>query len=132
VLRLADYALFAFHTVLVLFNCTGWIWRRTRRLHLVTLSLTALSWGLLGIWLGFGYCLCTDLHWRVRAALGEPVVEKTYIQLLVHKLTGWLPDADLASNVSLGVFLVALTLSVALNLRDFKSRRSTSTARDAP
>jgi hypothetical protein len=124
VLRLADYALIAFHTALVLFNCTGWIWRATRRWHLATMAATAGSWFLLGLWFGQGYCICTDLHWRVRHALGERVTEDTYIQYLVAKLTGWTPSAALAANVAGIVFLVALLLSVWLNLRDMRERRA--------
>lgn len=35
---------FAFHSPWILFNCVGWIWRKTRLWHLVPVSLTALSW----------------------------------------------------------------------------------------
>ena len=50
---------FFFHTAIMLFNCFGWIWKKTRRLNLVTLLLTAGSWFILGIWFGWGYCLCS-------------------------------------------------------------------------
>jgi hypothetical protein len=30
-----------FHTGLIVFNLVGWAWRRTRRLHLLTVGLTA-------------------------------------------------------------------------------------------
>jgi hypothetical protein len=129
-LRVADISLLAFHTSLVLFNCTGWIWKRTRRWHLATLAATAASWIILGIWFGAGYCLCTDLHWRVKAALGEKVTEQTYIQYLVAHLTGWTPSADLASNAAAGVFVVVTILSITLNIRDRKSDRA-SPARTA-
>ena len=117
-LHLADIGLILFHSALVLFNCTGWAWRRTRRLHLLALALTALSWFLLGLWFGQGYCVCTDLHWRVRAALGEPVQDTTYIQFLVRELTGWRPEAGLVTTLTGTVFAVSVVLSVSLNLRD--------------
>ena len=122
-LALADYALFLFHTSLVLFNCTGWIWRRTRRWHLATLAATATSWVILGIWFGPGYCVCTDLHWRVRAALGQHVTEQTYIQYLVARLTGWVPPVDLATSVTAAVFAFAVVLSLLLNKRDLSQAR---------
>jgi hypothetical protein len=127
-LQLADYALIAFHTALVLFNCTGWIWRRTRKLHLVTMSATAISWLLLGLWFGAGYCICTDLHWRVRTALGQHVTEDTYIQYLVARLTGWTPSSQLATNAAGIVFVLALVLSIGLNLRDRQARLRASQA----
>jgi len=125
-LKVADVALFTFHTLIVLFNCTGWIWKKTRRWHLVTMGAVIFSWFFLGIWFGFGYCLCTDLHWRVRIALGEKVTEQTYVQYLVERLTGWRPNADLASNVTAAVFAVALGLSLWLNIRDWRARGSGS------
>ncbi len=74
---------FVFHTVWTLFNMTGWMFRPTRRLHLVTLTLTALSWFVLGIWYGWGYCLCTDWHWQVRRELGFRDESNSYIHFLV-------------------------------------------------
>ena len=132
-LHVADISLFVFHTALVLFNCLGWIWARTRRWHLGTLGATAASWFILGIWFGPGYCLCTDLHWRVRTALGEKITEQGYIQYLVARLTGWRPDAQFASNVTAAIFVVVLILSVWLNVRDWKIRKaSTSAAEEHP
>lgn len=122
-LHIADIGLFLFHTLLVLFNCLGWIWARTRRWHLATLGATAASWLILGIWFGTGYCLCTDLHWRVRAALGERVQESTYIQYLIARLTGWTPDAALTANATAAAFLLVLVLSVWLSARDLRRQR---------
>ncbi len=123
VLVLADWALFLFHTALVAFNSAGWIWRRTRKWHLATLGATALSWSLLGLWFGAGYCICTDIHWKVRRQLGQSVTEDNYIQFLVQRLTGWLPDASLTSKAALAVFLTVSALSIALNLRDWRLAR---------
>lgn len=122
-LRLADYALISFHTVLVLFNCTGWIWARTRRWHLATLGATAASWFVLGLWFGPGYCVCTDLQWRVKAALGEKITEDTYVQFLVARLTGLRFDAQTTSCATAVVFGVVAVLSVWLNLRDWRRRK---------
>ena len=47
---------FVFHTVFTLFNMGGWAFPKTRKLHLITLSLTAFSWFILGIWYGWGFC----------------------------------------------------------------------------
>ncbi|HTQ08573.1 MAG TPA: DUF2784 domain-containing protein [Fimbriimonadaceae bacterium] len=122
-LHVADIGLIVFHTALVAFNCVGWVWRKTRPWHLATMSAVLFSWLILGIWFGFGYCLCTDLHWRVREALGQHVTEQTYIQYLIERLTGWRPDADLASNATAAVFVIAFVLSIGLNLRDRKALR---------
>ncbi len=123
-LRIADWSLFAFHTALIVFNCVGWIWRRTRPWHLATLGATAASWLVLGFWFGFGYCVCTDLHWRVRTALGERITEQTYIQYLVARLTGWRPDANLASTTTGIVFAIVAILSITLSVREARIRRA--------
>ena len=65
-LSFLDVLLTVFHLTLTLFNLTGWILKKTRKLHLVVLMVTAASWFVLGIWYGWGYCPLTDWHWQVR------------------------------------------------------------------
>ena len=60
-----DVVFFVFHTSWIAFTCLGWIWRRTRRWHLVAVSLTALSWFGLGLRVRMGVL---PLH---RLALGS-------------------------------------------------------------
>lgn len=114
---------FLFHTALIAFNVAGWAWRRTRRWNLVTLLATAFSWGILGIWKGVGYCICTDWHWRVREAMGLHETSSSYIVLLVRTLTGWDPPVALANTTAMIVFLSSLSLSIALNVRDIREVR---------
>ena len=109
---------FVFHTALILFNVLGWISRKTRRLNLVTLTLTGLSWGLLGIWYGFGYCPSTDWHWQVRRQLGYDDMPRSYIKFLIDALTGIDVAPQLANVGTLVVFLLALGLSGYLNAQD--------------
>ena len=114
---------FVFHAALILFNVFGWAWKRFRRWNLVTLLLTAFSWGVMGLWKGAGYCILTDWHWRVRAAMGIHETADSYIVLLVRTITGWNPPVSLANNVALIAFLTSFTLSVTLNLRDWRKAR---------
>ena len=118
VLLFLDIFFLSFHTVFSLFNMTGWIWRRTRPFHLVTISLTGLSWFFLGIWYGWGYCFCTDWHWQVREAMGGPVKSWSYIHFLIKELTGCDTNPVLVDAATLAVFLAALGLSFYLTLRD--------------
>jgi len=67
-----DKFFFVFHSLLILFNLSGWMWKKTRRLNLVLLLLTGFSWTILGIWYGFGFCPSTEWHWQVRMKLGLP------------------------------------------------------------
>jgi hypothetical protein len=110
---------FVFHTAWIVFNCVGWAWRRTRRWHLATVSLTALSWFGLGIWYGWGYCPSTDWHWRVRTRLGH-VDPPSYIQLLIREVTGIELAPVWADSLALGTLAVAAVLGTLLNVRDLR------------
>jgi len=113
---------FAFHTAFTLFNLVGWIFRKTRKWHLLTLALTAFSWFILGIWYGWGYCVCTDWHWDVRRKLGYHDESQSYIHFLILKLTGINLPVALVENVTLIVFIASAVLSIALNIRDWRKR----------
>lgn len=121
-LALLNIFFFVFHTAFTLFNLTGWAFRRTRKWHLLTIALTALSWFGLGIWYGWGYCLCTDWHWQVREAMGLQDRSNSYIHFLILKLTGIDFDPNLVERVTLIVFILCTGLSVGLLLRDRKVR----------
>jgi len=114
---------FVFHTLFTLFNVIGWISPRTRKLHLVTLALTACSWFILGIWYGWGYCACTDWHWEVREKLGYHDRSNSYIHFLLVKLTGVNLDERLVEYGTLVVFLVSAFLSIWLNINDRLKRK---------
>lgn len=114
---------FVFHTLFTLFNMVGWIFPKTRKLHLFTLLLTALSWFVLGIWYGWGYCVCTDWHWDVRDKLGFEDRSNSYIHFLILKLTGANLNHKLVEYSTLIVFLVSVVLSVWLNTRDWLRKR---------
>jgi len=114
---------FVFHTALTLFNCIGWAFRATRKWNLVTLLLTAGSCFILGIWYGWGYCLCTDWHWMVRRHLGYHDESRSYIHFLIRKLTGANLDPQLVERGTLIVFIISFMLSIWLNVRDRRAKR---------
>jgi len=118
-----DYFFIVFHCSLVLFILTGWAWRRIRRIHLVSIGLTILSWFGFGVFFGWGYCPSTDWHWQVKGKLGETNLPSSYVKYYVDKLTGvqWDPLVIDAATLLLG--LVAFALSCWLNWRDWNSRR---------
>jgi len=79
---------FVFHSLLIAFILFGWIWKKSRRIHLIVVLLTAFSWFILGIWYGFGYCPFTDWHYRVRMELGHYDMPESYLKFLIQSLTG--------------------------------------------
>lgn len=120
--EILNVGFFVFHTSWIVFNCVGWVWKRTRRWQGATVALTALSWFGLGIWYGWGYCPCTDWHWQVRARLGydDP---PSYIQLLIRQLTGIEIDPNWANSSALGTLIIVAALSIFLNIRDSQRDR---------
>ncbi len=114
-----DYFFLIFHTIFTLFNMTGWIWRRTRKVHLATIAATAFSWFIIGIWYGWGFCFCTDWHWKVRAALGRPITSDSYIHFLILEITGMNLPPGMVDTTTMAIFAACCVLSIALNLRDF-------------
>jgi hypothetical protein len=118
-----DYFFVVFHWSWILFNLTGWAWRKTRRVHLVTIGATIFSWFGLGIFYGWGYCPSTEWHWEIKRKLGETSLPNSYIKYYVDKLTGlsWNPSVVDATVLILG--FAAFFLSCWLNRRDYISRR---------
>jgi hypothetical protein len=122
-LQLLNITFLVVHSAWVVFVCVGWTWKRTRPWHLAAVALTSLSWFGLGIWYGWGYCLCTDWHWQVRERLGYPY-DHSYIHFLILEITQVdLPEAT-AEFVTGAVFVAAALLSIALNAGDFRRRRA--------
>lgn len=119
-----NYFFFVFHTVFTIFNITGWVFYRTRKWNLITLSLTAFSWFVLGIWYGWGFCFCTQWHWEVREKLGYHDQTVSYIHFLLLKLTGIDFNIHLVDTITLIVFVISLLMSAWLNIRDFRKRKS--------
>jgi hypothetical protein len=119
-----DRFFFVFHTGIIVFNLFGWIWRRTRFANLLTLSCTILSWSVLGIWYGFGYCPFTEWHWRVRTALGDGDLPDSYIKFLVDSLTGWSVSQSFVDPAALVLLLLSLFASVTTNVLSWLKRRA--------
>jgi hypothetical protein len=72
----------------------------------------------MGLRYGTGYCVFTDLHFRVRAAMGIHESADNYLQLLCRTLTGYDPAPSLVRQVAALVFGVSVVASIALNVRD--------------
>jgi len=117
-----DRAFFIFHTALIVCIACGWASRRTRRLNLAVLLLTAFSWGILGLCYGLGYCPCTDWHWRVREHLGNTHLPPSYVKFLLDEVTGLDLPRGWVDASTVAVFAGAALVSVVLNLLDWRTR----------
>jgi len=117
-----DNFFIVFHSVFALFNIFGWIWRKTRKLNLVLLLLTAFSWFILGLFYGIGYCPLTEWHWQIRWRLGYQDMPISYIKFLLDTLTGFDFNPFLVDSITAAAFAMALVTSVVLNIKDWKNR----------
>lgn len=120
-LAIANIFFWVFHTLLILFNMLGWIWRCTRKWNLICLLATAVSWFVMGLRYGIGYCLCTDWHFQIREQMGIYDGAETYIQLLAAKLTGLQIPTSVLNPIAGVVFGVSIVMSVTLNIRDWRT-----------
>jgi hypothetical protein len=121
-MQFLDIFFTVFHTLLVLFILFGWIWKRTRRLNLICILLTASSWLILGIFYGIGYCPLTDWHFQVLEQLGHSELPSSYISFLITRLSGLRPRQDLVDAFTAGGLIIAMGASIYLNFRIYFSR----------
>ena len=108
-----------FHSLFVLFIVLGWVWKKTRKINLILILLTAFSWFILGIWYGVGYCPFTEWHWQVRYKLGFYDMPYSYMKFLLDKLTGIQFNPVLVDFLTVVFFISALLLSLYFNSRDW-------------
>ncbi len=120
-LALYDVLFTLIHLVLIIFNLTGWAWKKTRRAHLVVLLATATSWFILGIWYGWGYCPLTDWHWKIKEKLGEVDLPDSFIKYLADKISGRDIPSAVVDMITLVCLLGALLASVYVNF--FRGRK---------
>jgi hypothetical protein len=120
-----NYFFFVFHTAVILFNTFGYIPRKTRKINLIVLLLTAFSWFVLGIWYGWGFCVCTEWHWQVREHLGYGYPNDSYTHFLAQQLSGIDFSQKTVDIVTAADFFISFTLSITLNVRDWLKGRRT-------
>lgn len=118
-----DKFFFAFHSAVIVFALFGWACRKTRKANLAVILFIAFSWFILGIWYGYGYCPCTDWHWRVREGLGFVDMPSSYTKFLIDKVTGWDVDQRSVDVLTLVLLAAAFSVSLAANFGDWRKRR---------
>ena len=117
--RILDIFFVVLHTSIILFNLTGWVWKKARKYNLILLIITGSSWLILGLIVGtLGYCPLTDWHFDVLEKLGVTDLPSSYVKYLADRLTGLDFSSSLIDKVTLWAFLAALGLSLFLNIKD--------------
>jgi len=119
-----DWFFMLVHPALIIFNLTGWLFRKTRKANLVVLLLTGGSWLILGIWKGIGYCPLTDWHYQVLQHMGAENLPNSYIAYLLDRLFACRFSSQIIDGITVIAYLGALFISSGLTIRDFLRTRA--------
>ena len=124
-LKLLDIFYTFLHLAIIGFNLFAWIWKKTRKAHLIVAGITLACWFVLGIWYGWGYCPITDWQWKVKEKLGETNLPNSFVKYFADKITGKDFSSTLIDNITLYSFLIAIAFSVYMNFfRNKKNKTS--------
>ena len=115
-LRVLNILLHLAHLAVILFSALGWLVAALRPLHLALQGVILFSWFGLGYFKGWTYCFLTDLHWRIKQAMGRPAESETYMKLLADRVSRRNVDAVLVNRVTVSVFFTTTLLSLLLYL----------------
>jgi hypothetical protein len=86
-MRVLNWFLHGFHVGLILFTAIGWVFPSLRSLHLAVCFLTLFSWFGIGLAIGRpGFCLVTELHFRVRRRLRLQSRRESYLVFLTRQI----------------------------------------------
>lgn len=102
-----------FHTIhltVIVFNLTGWVFERTKRLHLALVAATLASWVGLGFKFGPGYCFLTDWHWQILENQGATDLPNSYVKYIIDLITGLNSNAvmvDILTGITFGFVVIA-------------------------
>jgi len=121
-LKILDILLFSIHVLVVFGNLFGWIWKKTRRAHLFLVILTMISWFVLGIWKGWGYCVLTDWEWDIKRELGETQLPSSFTAYLANNIFGLGWSRALVDSLTLAGLIVAIIGAAVMNFRDFRKK----------
>lgn len=104
-----------FHISIIVFCVIGWVIPQTRQWHLLLCTLIMASWFGLGAWKGWGYCLVTDVQWRLVNRFGGTAPPFGYMPMLWQRITGHEADAVLVDQVTQIIFYLSIIASVWAN-----------------
>ena len=107
-----DITLTVFHLIFIVFVLIGWFFKKLRLIHFYSVLVVAISWFVLGLYYGFGYCPITDYHWRIKEMRGEYNLPYSFIEYIIEKPTGLDVSTDLVNYATLGLFLSVFVISV--------------------
>jgi hypothetical protein len=116
VLSFANIFFHFIHLGIISFFLIGWMWEKTLLAHFILSILILLSWCGLGIVYGFGYCLVTDIQWKIKKLMGRKPDTEYYIKYMADKMTGLDTDPRIVNAVTTYTYFIILSISTVLVL----------------
>ena len=104
------------HLAIITFFLFGWLSEKTLVAHFILSLLILFSWCFLGIFFGFGYCLVTDIQWKIKRQMGEEPYTEYYVKYMLDKVTGIDTNPTTVNAVTTYTFFAILALSTVLVL----------------
>ncbi len=104
------------HIIIILINCFGWAFKETLKLNIILLLITMLSWTILGIFFGLGFCFLTNLHFSLLGELKSTNIPFSYLDYLLIENFNLKVSSQTISLLSIVVVFSSLTISIKKNL----------------
>jgi len=111
-----DYLFHFLHLALIAWNLTGWMVKKLRKIHFLSLNLVFFFWIVIGYFYGFGYCPLTDYHWKIKTLKGEQNLPNSYIVYLFHLFSFYPKELYIDFFVFIITFIIYI-LSLILCLK---------------
>ena len=105
------------HLGIIFFFLFGWLWQKTLTAHFILSILILLSWCGLGLLYGFGYCLVTDIQWKIKKRMGDEPSTEYYIKYMLDKMTGLNTNPNTVNAITTYTFFIILVFSTALVIK---------------
>ena len=118
-LKLADIAMHIIHSGLILFSMVGFMWDVARPWHLLAQFLIFTSWYGLGQFFYPGYCVLTDLHWKLKRVRGCEPKASYYTKHVIDSVFGSDVSHKTLDVVSNAILFSAILISVVWNCYDW-------------
>lgn len=111
ILRMLDFLFHVMHIFIILLFLFGWMLEMTRFAHYILAILILVSWYGLGMIYGFGYCVITDIQWKIKKVLGQQPHTEYYIKYLMDKATGLDTNSNKINMVTTYTYFAILIIS---------------------
>jgi len=115
-LRLLNIFFHLIHLSLIFFFLFGWLFEKMQLPHFILSLLILFSWFGLGAFFGFGYCLVTDIQWKIKRRLKQEPPTEFYMKYIIDKVTGLDTNPTFINGMTTYIFFGILIISTILLL----------------